>query len=97
MTESDRIGNSGNFNILGGFHRLRKCARRARKQREKRANVCTVMVLLSIYSKLLGVRFPVFKVLMIIKVCEVYSKKRFAWVKIHSFVHNIFEPQMLFF
>ena len=56
MTELDRVGKSDNFNS-GGF----QSARSSRRQREKkkRWNVCMVMVLLYIYSKILGVRLPV--------------------------------------
>ena len=64
---------NGNLNFTGGFHRFCKSAKNARRQREKkRWNVCTVMVLLNIYSKISGVRLQVCpvnknKVLMLIK------------------------------
>ena len=59
--------------ILGGFHRFCKSVRSARRESKKKdGNVCTVMVLLHIYSKSLGVRLPVCpvnknKILMLIK------------------------------
>ena len=79
MTELDRVSKSDNFNFSGGgggggVHRFCKSARSARWQREKRWTVCTVMVLLHIYSKSLGVRVQIHvcpvnktKVLMLIK------------------------------
>ena len=76
MTELDSVGNRDDFNFVwgggkGGYH-FCKSARSTRRQCEIRWNVCT-MVLLYIYSKILGVALPVFpviknKVSMLIKV-----------------------------
>ena len=76
MTELDRVGNTDNFYFRGGsvVTRFCKSARSARRQREKKKwNICTDVVLLHIYTKILGVRLPVYpviknKVLMLIKV-----------------------------
>ena len=73
MAELDRVGNSVNFDFMG-FHRF--CTKHSQATRKKRWNVCTMLVLLYIYSKILGVRQPVCpviknKVLMLIKVSVV--------------------------
>ena len=61
------------ISISVGFRSFCKSARIARGQLEKRWNVCTVMVLLYAYSKILGVTLAVCpviknKVLTLIKV-----------------------------
>ena len=70
MTELDRVGISDNFNFRGFPSFLQVFENGNAKQRW---NVCTVMVLLYIYSKISGVRLPICpviknKVLMLIKV-----------------------------
>ena len=61
MTELDRVGNSDNFNFRGGGGSIVSASlQEALIGNEKtRLNVCTVMVLLHIYSKSLSVRSPV--------------------------------------
>ena len=76
MTGLDRVGNNDNFNFRE-FHCFCKSMRSACRQCEKRLNVCTVMVLLHIYSKSLSVRSPVCpvnknQVLIPIKLLVVY-------------------------
>ena len=73
MTELDRVGNRDNFNFSGDPSFLQVCRKHSQAMRKKRWNVCTILVLLYIYSKILGVRLPVCpviknKVLMLIKV-----------------------------
>ena len=71
MTELDRVGNSDNFNfrVIPSFLQVcEKCSQTTRKK----WNVYTIMVLLHIYNKSLGVKLPVCpvnknKVLMLIK------------------------------
>ena len=77
MTELDSVGNNDNFNFSvcvwgGGPSFLQVCEKRS-QETQKRWDVCTVIVLLHIYSKSLGVRLPVCpvnknKVLTLIKV-----------------------------
>ena len=79
MTDLDSVGNM-TTSISEGFHCFCKSARSACRQREKKRNVCTMMVLLYIYSKIFGVRLPVCpviknKALMLIKVL-VYTEKK---------------------
>ena len=73
MTELDRVGNSDNFNFSGFPLFLQVCEKGSQAMRKKRWNVCTVMVLLDICSKISSVRLPVClviknKLLMLIKV-----------------------------
>ena len=88
MTELDRVGKSDNFNFRGVPSFLQVCKKRSQAPR-KRWNVCTVMVLLHIYSKSLGVRLQVCpvnenKILMRIKLCiytAMYIKdSQLGWV-----------------
>ena len=73
MTQLDMVGSSDNFNFKGFPSFLQVYEKRSQATRKNRWNVCTVMVLLFICSKILGVRLPVCpviknKVLMHIKV-----------------------------
>ena len=73
MTELDRVGNSDNFNFRGVPLFLQVCEKGSHATPKTIWNVCTVMVLLYIYSKISGVRLticPVIKnkLLMLIKV-----------------------------
>ena len=54
--------------VSGSFHRFCKSAKSAGRQREKRWNVCKVLVLHHIYSKISGVR---------LQVCSVNKNKNF--------------------
>ena len=54
MTGLDRVGNRDNFYCMGFAGKAKK-----------RWNVCTVMVLLYIYSKISGVRLPIKRVIKI--------------------------------
>ena len=72
MTELDRVGNSGNFNLRGFPSFLQVCEKRSQATRKKMECLHSDMVLLLIYSKSLGDRFQVCpmnknKVLMLIK------------------------------
>ena len=72
MTEFDRVDNSDNFNFRG-FPLFLQVCEKGSQATQKRWTVCTVMMLLYIYSKISGVRLsicPVIKnkVLMLIKV-----------------------------
>ena len=58
MTELDRVGNSDNFNFRGVPSFLQVCEN-CLQAMQKRLNVCTLMILLQIYSKSLSVRSPV--------------------------------------
>ena len=78
MTELDRVFNSDKFNFRGVPSFLQVCEKCSHAMQKKRLNVCTLMVLLHIYSKSLSVRSPVcpvnkHKVLMPIKLLLVYS------------------------
>ena len=73
MTELDRVGSSDNFNFRGNPSFLQVCEKRSYATQKKRWNVCMMMVLLYICSKILSVRLPVCpviknEVLMLIKV-----------------------------
>ena len=75
--------------ISGVFHRFCKSANSAHKQREKRWYVCTIMVLLHIYSKCLGVRLQVWhvnknKVLMLIKLRVIYISGGYTGLNSHE-------------
>ena len=78
MTVLHRVGICDNFKFRGGGSIISASLRGALVgNAKKRWNVCTVMVLLYIYNKMLGVGLPVCpviknKVLMLIKVCVVY-------------------------
>ena len=68
-----------NFNFKGFPSFLQVYEKRSQATRKKRWNVCTVMVLLHIYSKLSDVRLQVcpvnkYKVLMLIKLRVVYKE-----------------------
>ena len=72
MIELDRVGNSDNFNFRGVPSFLQICMKHSQAM-QKLCNVCTMLILLYIYSKILSVRLPVCpliknKVLMLIKV-----------------------------
>ena len=54
--------------VSGSFHRFCKSAKSACRQRENRWNVCKVLVLHHIYSKISGVR---------LQVCSVNKNKNF--------------------
>ena len=58
MTEFDRVGNSDNFDFRGLPSFLQVCEKSSYVT-QKRLNVCTMMVLLYIYSKLSGVRLSI--------------------------------------
>ena len=58
MTELDRVFNSDKFNFRGVPSFLEVCEKCSQAM-PKKMNVCTVMVLLHIYSKSLSVRSPV--------------------------------------
>ena len=71
MTASDGVGKSDNFNFRRFPSFLRVCEKRSQATRKK-IEFCTVVVLLHIYSKSLGVRLQICsvnknKVLMLIK------------------------------
>ena len=60
MTQLDRVGNRElQFQGGGGPSFLQVCEKRSQVMQKKILNVCTVMVLLHIYSKSLSVRSPV--------------------------------------
>ena len=59
MTESDRVVKSDNFNFRGFLSFLQVYEKRSQANAKKRWSVCTVVVLLHIYSKSLGVRLQV--------------------------------------
>ena len=73
MTELDRVGSSDNFSFRGFPLFLQVCEKGSQATRKKGWNICKVMVLLYICSKISCVRLPICpviknKLLMLIKV-----------------------------
>ena len=75
MTELDRVSNSDNFNFRGIPSFLQVWEKHLQATQKKRWNVCTLMLLLHIYSKRLGVRLPLY-------VCPVNKNKGLMLIKL---------------
>ena len=65
MTDLDRVDRSDDFNFRGVPSFLQVYEKHSQATRKKRWYICTVMVLVYIFSKILGVKLPVCPVIQV--------------------------------